>query len=146
MDAYPFADTCFFTHASLPVAAAYCRTLDVMGVVNRIVPSSMELSFGLAVVAMVVPEKALARGCSRRDSGRRTAHLETDGAPDQVYLAHEGKRLPGWDNKPTDRPTSFIMSTVFYNIQVARPKRGEPMLLRPMSDPPDVVSRRPGPR
>ncbi|NBK25456.1 MAG: IS1634 family transposase, partial [Spirochaetia bacterium] len=54
MAAYPFADTRFFTHASLPVAAAYCRTLDLMGVVNRIVPSSMRLSPGLAVVAMVM--------------------------------------------------------------------------------------------
>jgi hypothetical protein len=44
----------FFTHASLPVAAAYCRTLDVMGVVNRIVPTEMRLSPGLAVQAMVL--------------------------------------------------------------------------------------------
>ncbi len=54
MAADPFADTRFFTHASLPVAAAYCRTLDVMGVVNRITPSSMRLSPGLAVQAMVL--------------------------------------------------------------------------------------------
>jgi hypothetical protein len=52
----------------------------------------------------------------------------------RMYLAHEGKTLPGWDNKPTVRPTSFMMSTVFYNIQVARPRRGEPVLLNPLSD------------
>ncbi|MGB4406972.1 MAG: IS1634 family transposase, partial [Sphaerochaeta sp.] len=52
----------------------------------------------------------------------------------RMYLAHEGKRLPGWDNKPTDRPTSFMMSTVFYGIQVARPRRGEPVLLKALSD------------
>ena len=37
------------------------------------------------------------------------------------------------NNKPTDRPTSFMMSTVFYGIQVARPKRGGPILLSPLS-------------
>jgi len=52
----------------------------------------------------------------------------------RMYLAQEGKRLPGWDKKPTDRPTSFMMSTVFYGIQVARPRRGDPILLRPLSD------------
>ena len=52
----------------------------------------------------------------------------------RMYLAHEGKKLPGRDKKPTDRPTSFMMSTVFYGIQVARPKRGDPILLRPLSD------------
>ena len=52
----------------------------------------------------------------------------------RMYLANEGKMLPGWDKKPTDRPTSFMMSTVFYGIQVARPRRGEPILLRPLSD------------
>lgn len=52
----------------------------------------------------------------------------------RMYLSHEGKMLPGWDNKPTNRPTSFMMSTVFYGIQVAHPKRGEPILLRPLSD------------
>ncbi len=51
----------------------------------------------------------------------------------RMYLAHGDKKLPGWDNKPTDRPTSFMMSTVFYGIQVARPKRGEPILLSPLS-------------
>lgn len=52
----------------------------------------------------------------------------------RLYLDHEGKVLPGWDNKPTDRPTSFMMSTVFYGIQVARPKRGESVLLGPLSE------------
>ncbi len=37
------------TNASLPIAAAYCRTLDVMGVANP-----MRLSPGLAVQAMVL--------------------------------------------------------------------------------------------
>ncbi|MDA3821036.1 MAG: IS1634 family transposase [Bacteroidales bacterium] len=54
MATYPFADTRFFTHAHLPIAASYCRSLNLMGVVNRIVPTSMELSAGMMVQAMVL--------------------------------------------------------------------------------------------
>lgn len=54
MKARPFSDTRFFTHAHLPIAAAYCRALDVMGIVDRLVPTAMELSAGLAVQAMVL--------------------------------------------------------------------------------------------
>ncbi len=51
----------------------------------------------------------------------------------RLHLSNRAAMLPGWDNKPTDRPTSFMMSTVFYGIQVARPKRGGPILLSPLS-------------
>jgi transposase len=51
----------------------------------------------------------------------------------RLYLANEGTKLPGWDNKPTDRPTTFMVSTVFGGIMVARMKGGESALLSPLS-------------
>ena len=54
MNENPFADASFFTHTHLPIAAAYCRILDVRGVVDRMVPTAMELPAGLAVQAMVL--------------------------------------------------------------------------------------------
>ena len=32
------------------------------------------------------------------------------------YLKEQGTTVPGWDNKPTSKPTSFMMSTVFGGI------------------------------
>jgi len=52
--AHPFSDARFFTHAHLPIAAAYCRALDLQGIVDRMVPTGMALSAGLAVQAMVL--------------------------------------------------------------------------------------------
>ena len=43
-----------FTHGHLPVAAAYCRRLGVVDIVNRLVPSQMHLKPGLVVQAMVL--------------------------------------------------------------------------------------------
>jgi hypothetical protein len=37
----------------------------------------------------------------------------------RLYLAEQGTTVPGWDNKPTARPTSFMMSTVFAGIMAA---------------------------
>ncbi|MFA6927519.1 MAG: IS1634 family transposase [Bacteroidales bacterium] len=54
MAKYPFANTRFFTHSYVPIAAAYCRTLDLMGIVDRMVPTEMELSPGMVVQAMVL--------------------------------------------------------------------------------------------
>lgn len=51
----------------------------------------------------------------------------------RLYLESENKLLPGWDNKATDRPTSFMMSTVFQQIMVAH-LEGEAYLLKPLSD------------
>lgn len=34
----------------------------------------------------------------------------------RLYLKEQGTTVPGWDNKPTSRPTSFMMSTVFAGI------------------------------
>jgi len=31
-----------------------------------------------------------------------------------------GEKLPGWDRKPTDRPTSFMMTTKFTGIMVIK--------------------------
>lgn len=36
------------------------------------------------------------------------------------YVEHTGEKLPGWDHKPTDRPTSFMMTTKFTGIMVIK--------------------------
>jgi len=54
MTIHPFSDASFFTQNHLAIAAAYCRSLDVMGIVNKVVPTSMELSAGMMVQAMVL--------------------------------------------------------------------------------------------
>jgi len=48
------ADAEVFTHGHLPVAAAYCRRLGVVELVDRMVPTRMEISPGLVVQAMVL--------------------------------------------------------------------------------------------
>jgi len=35
----------------------------------------------------------------------------------RLYLEQTQTLVPGWDNKPTSRPTSYMVTTVFYNIQ-----------------------------
>jgi transposase len=47
-------DADVFTHGHLPVAAAYCRRLGIVDLVNRLVPSQMHLKPGLIVQAMVL--------------------------------------------------------------------------------------------
>jgi transposase len=51
----------------------------------------------------------------------------------RLYLNENGGKLPGWDRKPTDRPTSFMMSTVFQGIKVGR-LDGRSYLLEPLSE------------
>jgi len=36
------------------------------------------------------------------------------------YVEQTGEKLPGWDHKPTDRPTSFMMTTKFTGIMVIK--------------------------
>jgi len=36
------------------------------------------------------------------------------------YVEQTGEKLPGWDRKPTDRPTSFMMTTKFRGIMVIK--------------------------
>jgi len=43
-----------FSHGHLPVAAAYCRRLGLVELINRMVPTRMELCPGLVVQAMVL--------------------------------------------------------------------------------------------
>jgi hypothetical protein len=43
----------FFSHGFLPAAAAYCRCLSLVELVDSMVPSRMELRPGLAVQAML---------------------------------------------------------------------------------------------
>ena len=43
-----------FSHGHLPLAAAFCRSLGLIELVNRMVPSEMDLRPGLAVQAMVL--------------------------------------------------------------------------------------------
>ena len=47
-------DADIYTHGHLPVAAAYCRRLGLVELVNHMVPSKMELKPGLVVQAMVL--------------------------------------------------------------------------------------------
>jgi transposase len=47
-------DAKIYTHGYLPVAAAYCRRLGLVDIVNKLVPTQMELLPGLAVQAMVL--------------------------------------------------------------------------------------------
>ena len=43
-----------YTHGFLPLAAAYCRRLGIVELVNKMVPSKMEVSPGHVVQAMVL--------------------------------------------------------------------------------------------
>jgi transposase len=36
------------------------------------------------------------------------------------YVEQTGEKLSGWDNKPTDRPTAFMMSTKFVGVMVMK--------------------------
>jgi len=36
------------------------------------------------------------------------------------YVEQAGEKLPGWDSKPTDRPTSFMMTTKFMGMMVIK--------------------------
>ena len=36
------------------------------------------------------------------------------------YVAQSGEKLSGWDRKPTDRPTAFMMSTKFVGVMVTK--------------------------
>ena len=36
------------------------------------------------------------------------------------YVEQTGDTLTGWDNKQTDKPTSFMMSTKFYGVLVTK--------------------------
>ena len=38
----------------------------------------------------------------------------------RTYVENTGIKLPGWDKKMTDRPTAFMMSTKFININVIK--------------------------
>ena len=49
-----FAGAEIFTHGHLPTAAAYCRCLGVMDLVDEMVPTQMALRPGLTVQAMVL--------------------------------------------------------------------------------------------
>ena len=49
-----FAGTQVFTHGHLPLAAAYCRHLGLVELVNQLVPTRMGLKPGLVVQAMVL--------------------------------------------------------------------------------------------
>ncbi len=52
------------------------------------------------------------------------------------YVAEHNATLPGWDNKPTTRPTTFMMSTKFIGLQFVKMGR-----LRRLAQPLDDVQR-----
>lgn len=49
------------------------------------------------------------------------------------HVAATGSKLPGWDGKATDRPTSFMMTTKFEGVLVLR-SGAERILGRPLTD------------
>lgn len=49
------------------------------------------------------------------------------------HLAQTQSLLPGWDNKPTARPTSFMLTTKFETILILR-AAGRRLLAHPLSD------------
>ena len=36
----------------------------------------------------------------------------------RLYLQQNNMTVPGWDNKPTNRPTAFMLATIFLGVQV----------------------------
>ena len=52
----------------------------------------------------------------------------------RTWIKNTGKNLPGWDNKRTERPTSFMLSKAIYAIQVLQTKDGKRHLLRRPTD------------
>ena len=38
----------------------------------------------------------------------------------RIYVQKTGTTLEGWEGKPTDRPTSFMMTTKFQGLLVVR--------------------------
>ena len=49
------------------------------------------------------------------------------------YIGDCQKILPGWDNKPTTRPTSYMMSTKFSGLQVLKIGR-QRRLAKPLTE------------
>lgn len=49
------------------------------------------------------------------------------------YVAEHNATFPGWDNKPTTCPTTFMMSTKFIGLQFVK-MRGLRRLARPLND------------
>ena len=49
------------------------------------------------------------------------------------HVAATQSTLPGWDSKPTDRPTTFMMTTKFAGVLVLK-AGAERALLRPLTD------------
>ena len=49
----------------------------------------------------------------------------------RLYLEQTQTMVPGWDNKPTSKPTSYMVTTVFYNIQTMLYKGERYFLKRP---------------
>ena len=54
MDMYRAGDIELYRQGHLPLASAWCRGINLVGCINSLVPSEMELQPGLAVQAMVL--------------------------------------------------------------------------------------------
>ena len=53
-DMYKAGEIENYRQGHLPLAAAWCRGINLVGCINSLVPSEMELQPGLAVLAMVL--------------------------------------------------------------------------------------------
>lgn len=49
----------------------------------------------------------------------------------RLHLQQKKQTVPGWDNKPTDKPTTFMLAAVFLGVQVMALKRQRFFLKRP---------------
>lgn len=49
----------------------------------------------------------------------------------RLHLQQKKQTVPGWDNKPTDKPTTFVLAAVFLGVQVMALKRQRFFLKRP---------------
>ena len=53
----------------------------------------------------------------------------------RAYVKNTATVLPGWANRQTDKPTSFMMSTAVVGIMVARSEQGRSLLRTPEERP-----------
>ena len=91
----------------------YCRA-DAESGASRLRESGMELHR----IAVSAKEKVhYTRGRPPKNRPRKVAYTL---CPQSKNTGESGGTLPGWDNKPTRRPTTFMMSTKLLGIQIVR--------------------------
>ena len=88
----------------LPIIAHYARRLGLVEIVNRLMPVKMEVESGLIVLGLVLLISLL------------IWHLIEHAMRTDLVARHT--TLPGWDNKPTRRPSAYMMTWKFKGVIV----------------------------